>query len=271
VLELLWDSCCQTCDDVIGTSDDLEHLVGWTGAPGALTQALLNAGLDDGQAGFIEMIPSPSGREVFKVHDFYDHAPEHVRRRIERDFARKKNGVSLSKVRARAGSAGGKAKAIKALTALANDSHLLANDQQTVATMPTRKESRGEERKGEKETRASTASPASLVDAWNTATTPPIPRCQGLSAKRTIAAKARLSERPLADWVAIIGRIEASAFCRGANDRGWVASFDWLMQPDVALKVLEGKYDNRPKPAEKPSETRYQTVDEIFGDVPRDR
>lgn len=88
--------------------------------------------------------------------------------------------------------------------------------------------------------------PGALQRVWNTLTTPPIPRCQELSSSRRRHVKARLTERPLAAWEAICQRIEQSPFCRGENDRGWLATFDWLVgSPDVAVKVLEGKYDNR--------------------------
>lgn len=41
-------------------------------------------------------------------------------------------------------------------------------------------------------------------------------------------------------------RIKNSLFCQGVSDRGWKASFDWLIeQSDVLAKVIEGKYDNR--------------------------
>jgi hypothetical protein len=39
--------------------------------------------------------------------------------------------------------------------------------------------------------------------------------------------------------------MDASPFCRGeTGDRGWRASFDFLLKPDTATKVLEGKYDD---------------------------
>lgn len=47
-------------------------------------------------------------------------------------------------------------------------------------------------------------------------------------------------------WTATIEKITASNFCTGKNDRGWKATFDWLLQPETWLKVNEGKYDNNP-------------------------
>ena len=92
---------------------------------------------------------------------------------------------------------------------------------------------------------ARTRPPEDLRSLWNDGTTAPIPKCRELSPKRTVAIRARLSERPWSEWVEVVARIDASPFCRGQNDRGWVASFDWLIQTETAIKVLEGKYDDR--------------------------
>ncbi len=57
------------------------------------------------------------------------------------------------------------------------------------------------------------------------------------------------SRRQDSFWVAnlesAIKRIMASDFCKGKNDRGWKADFDWILQPNTAAKIMEGKYDNR--------------------------
>jgi len=67
-----------------------------------------------------------------------------------------------------------------------------------------------------------------------------------LTPKRRQAALARLKERPLDEWSALIDRVQRSSFCRGINDHGWVASFWWLIStPDVAAKIEEGMYDDR--------------------------
>lgn len=85
-----------------------------------------------------------------------------------------------------------------------------------------------------------------FVELWNTRTLPPIARCRELTSSRRRHVKARITERPLSEWADIFERIQRSAFCRGENDRGWRASFDWVSgSPDVAVKVLEGKYDDR--------------------------
>lgn len=89
--------------------------------------------------------------------------------------------------------------------------------------------------------------PKDLQLLWNTLTTEPLPKCRELGPGRRRGAAARLRERTLDDWRLIIDRIEKSDWCRGDNDRSWKADFDFLLKPDTAARVLEGKYDNRPK------------------------
>ena len=85
-----------------------------------------------------------------------------------------------------------------------------------------------------------------LRELWNTATKDtPLSACLRLTPGRITKVQARLAVIPLSDWPAIFARIVASRFCCGQNDRGWIASFDWILQPDTATKVMEGKYDDR--------------------------
>ncbi|KKL86564.1 hypothetical protein LCGC14_1943480 [marine sediment metagenome] len=42
-----------------------------------------------------------------------------------------------------------------------------------------------------------------------------------------------------------LDKIEISGHCLGNNDRGWVANFDFLLQPSSLTKLLEGNYDDR--------------------------
>jgi hypothetical protein len=90
-----------------------------------------------------------------------------------------------------------------------------------------------------------------LAHAWNTDTSPPLPRVTlPLSKGRDKAGKEALARRSLPVWRQVFQRIEASAFCRGDSDSKWVADFDWAIRPDgkkpePASKVLEGSYDRR--------------------------
>lgn len=84
-----------------------------------------------------------------------------------------------------------------------------------------------------------------LREIWNDARGPDLPEWQETGTKRRKAALARLRERPLDEWRPVIARVAASRFCCGVNDRGWRADPEWLLKPETATKVLEGKYDNR--------------------------
>lgn len=88
-LELLWESCYESGDDYVGTSEDIETLVGWTGEHGMLTRALVEAGAPEGQ-GFIEPASEPGdgGSISYRVHDLWHHAPDYVAKRRQRELAR---------------------------------------------------------------------------------------------------------------------------------------------------------------------------------------
>lgn len=73
-----------------------------------------------------------------------------------------------------------------------------------------------------------------------------LPEVKSISAKRVQKLKERRKDPFWSQNLkAALGRISKSEFCLGKNDRGWKADFDWILQPDVVLKVMEGKYDNR--------------------------
>lgn len=92
-------------------------------------------------------------------------------------------------------------------------------------------------------------SPDSLGKTWNenrgSLPAVKLPMSKG----RATHAKQRLRETPdLPRWAAAIRRAAASPFCRGDNDRAWVADLDFLLRPDTLAKIEEGKYDPRGGP-----------------------
>lgn len=86
----------------------------------------------------------------------------------------------------------------------------------------------------------------------------------GLAAVRSVSGarrrnlEARIREHGLPVVLEAIGKIGRSAFCRGENDRGWRADFDFLCQPKSFVALLEGKYDDRPKQQAPPPMTHHQ-------------
>ena len=114
------------------------------------------------------------------------------------------------------------------------------------STKSTKGEGEGEgegKEEGESSAPARRPSPKTLLETWNR-DRGPLPEAKGLSGPRERHARTRLGETPdLERWAAAVRRISRSPFCLGSNDRGWRATFDWLLQPDTLLKVEEGKYD----------------------------
>jgi len=53
-------------------------------------------------------------------------------------------------------------------------------------------------------------------------------------------------------------KVESSDFLKGDNDRKWKATLDWMMNETNMAKILEGKYENKPKPEPpKPKEPAF--------------
>lgn len=83
-----------------------------------------------------------------------------------------------------------------------------------------------------------------LVNAWNSF--PSLPKVQKISSDRKRHATVRLRDPFFVqNFAEAIRRISVSSFCLGGGPQRWVANFDFLLQPDTVLKVMEGKYDNR--------------------------
>lgn len=132
----------------------------------------------------------------------------------------------------------------------ASDQHLTSSRPASGGDLTTTEQNRTEEyRRGEDRTRPDPGQDLpELARLWN-AKCRSLPKVKTCSPSRLKKIQARLKEvpddLPYLYWSEIIERIAASNFCCGHNDRGWVATFDWLIQPETHEKVSEGKYDNR--------------------------
>jgi len=74
-----------------------------------------------------------------------------------------------------------------------------------------------------------------------------LPSIKSLSEARKKAIKARLKTYTVADFETVFRNAEASSFLKGANDRNWTATFDWLIKDTNMAKVLDGNYVDKPK------------------------
>jgi hypothetical protein len=91
-----------------------------------------------------------------------------------------------------------------------------------------------------------------VVTHWNEICGEKLPKVQTLTERRKSFIRARLSEHDLKEWPTIFSRVARSGFLTGENDRNWKTDFDWVMNQNNLVKILEGKYDdhrniNRPK------------------------
>ena len=86
-----------------------------------------------------------------------------------------------------------------------------------------------------------------FVLSWNTQDR--LPKIKSVTNKRKEAFDVRTGEEQFAEnWQQIIKKAAASDFLCGKNNRGWKIDIDWLLKNDTNyVKVLEGKYDNKPK------------------------
>lgn len=83
-----------------------------------------------------------------------------------------------------------------------------------------------------------------IADMYNK-TCVSLPRITVLSEGRKKAIKARLKKYSIEQFELLFKKTEESEFLKGANDRNWTATFDWLMKDANFAKVLDGNYDNK--------------------------
>ena len=92
-------------------------------------------------------------------------------------------------------------------------------------------------------------SPSDIVNAWNKLGKPFPPVAQ-LTTKRSRALRLRLANDYWRNnWQVALETISKSPFCKGENDWGWVANFDFFLRPDTVTKTREGAYDENAAPS----------------------
>lgn len=142
-------------------------------------------------------------------------------------------------------------------------------DKSVTTVQESREEKREEEEKRGSDKSDSPADQPSDADAvlgeWN--------RLMGQSCRWTPKRQTAFRQRWKVptwreSWRQAISRAAASEFCRGVNDRAWLADFEWFLKPDTVTKLLEGKYDDRERrPAVKPvtfAQQRQQNMADLL-------
>ena len=86
--------------------------------------------------------------------------------------------------------------------------------------------------------------------------------------KRSEYLKARVREHGRDAIFQMIDKAAGSQFLNGYNQKGFTATFDWLVAPNNFIKVLEGNYDNENNGTNRPANrTAEQTVNEAAAAV----
>jgi hypothetical protein len=84
LLETMWDCAHECGNPVLGISVDIEAAAKWPGSAGTFAAAVIDCGLVD------EIL---NGR--YRIHDYWDHAPDYVRKRRQREMERERNGAEM--------------------------------------------------------------------------------------------------------------------------------------------------------------------------------
>jgi DNA-binding MarR family transcriptional regulator len=71
------------------------------------------------------------------------------------------------------------------------------------------------------------------------------PKIRTVTDKRRAMIQARLNTFSMEDFKSMFEKVEASSFLKGVNDRGWSATFDWLINEANMTKVLEDQYKDK--------------------------
>lgn len=84
-----------------------------------------------------------------------------------------------------------------------------------------------------------TLRPSGLLEIWNS-NCGGLPKAKKLTPEREKKAKARLAEESDPTyWVSIAQSLAKDPFCRGENDRGWVAGIDYFLKPMTHIRHAE--------------------------------
>ncbi|MBA3670274.1 MAG: YdaU family protein [Sphingomonas sp.] len=173
-----------------------------------------------------------------------------VQKRVEKERER---AASVTEERSKAGKVGAAKRwqngSPKNGKAIANAINLpLANGQQNDAPSQSQCSNEHIASSNEDVSVEPTAQPLTkreVIDAWQDRMVPQgFPAIRKMTGLRERQLRARLRDSTLDEWLQAMAALERSAFCRGENDRGWKADFDFLLQPKSFVKLLEGSYDH---------------------------
>ncbi|CEP94657.1 phage protein [[Clostridium] sordellii] len=80
-----------------------------------------------------------------------------------------------------------------------------------------------------------------------------LPKVIKITDKRKKSIDSRIKEYNQETIYKVFDTVANNKFLNGDNDRGWKADFDWIVNPNNFIKVLEGKYNNQEQQSQKQS------------------
>ena len=72
-----------------------------------------------------------------------------------------------------------------------------------------------------------------------------VPREVRPTHRTAIRARKKDLEKIGMSWEQFFRKVRCSSFLTGGGDRGWTATFDWILKSENFEKIIEGQYDNR--------------------------
>lgn len=221
---------------------DLAEAMEWKGDEQALLDALIESGyVDDTELGIV-------------IHDWGVYAGKLLERRAK-DRARKRAAAEEAGVPKtfRRSSAGKAAEVAKNLTdSFVTNQPTNSTNQPTVQNRPTE----GEPTKSAPPPPDPT--PYAEIVALYHEICSSFSQLRSIGDKRKKAIAARWKEygNDLDTFRELFSLAEASDFLKGKNVKNWTADFDWLLNSANMAKVLEGKYNDKPKGGEQRGQSR---------------
>lgn len=102
-------------------------------------------------------------------------------------------------------------------------------------------------------------------------TCPSLPKVLKLTDKRIKLVNARLKDYSIEQITEVFKKAESSEFLRNGTDTWKGADFEWILNTNNFVKIMEGNYTNKPKSEHKKENTFYDTeydfdeFDRIYG------
>ena len=99
-----------------------------------------------------------------------------------------------------------------------------------------------------------------VVEAWNALGIQTIKKVPPSTTKTGQMLRARIKEYGIGSVLEAIEMVRASDFLMGNNSKGWTPTLDWFSRPNNFLKIVNGNYQNKDQPAQKPKSSKYTTA-----------